>query len=399
MIIKRTLEPTLLTLAQQFPIIAIMGPRQSGKTTLSKSSFPSYTYINFENLILREAALRDPYNFLLSYENSPGLILDEVQEVPALFSYLQLIVDEREYRPGHFILTGSQNFLLHEQISQTLAGRITLLTLLPLSISEIKTAYPLPNNTEPQILKGFYPRLYSQNIPFSPWYEDYISTYIEKDVRQVLKITDIIAFQRFLKLCAARVGNIINYSDLARDADISPNTAKAWLSVLESSYIIKLLHPYHHNFNKRIIKSPKLYFYDTGIVCTLLGIKTAEDLNLHPFRGAIFESFVISECFKAAYHNKIAPHFYFWRDVQGHEIDIIIEKSITQSYALEIKAGMNINESYFKGIVQWHDITKQISTASYIIYGGNDSLIQHNIRITSWKQIDELIIQLISTPK
>jgi Predicted ATPase (AAA+ superfamily) len=297
MYIKRELAGALATMAQQFPVVAVMGPRQSGKTTLARQTFPDYAYVSLEDLDRRAFAQNDPRGFFASYASASGLIIDEIQNVPDLFSYMQRIVDE-QYRPGYYIVTGSQHFLMHEKISQTLAGRVALLTLLPLSVNELRDAGLLAGSATEQLLKGFYPRPYVQPVDRAIWCANYISTYIEKDVRQVLQITDVVSFQRFLKLCAARVGNVINYADLARDADISPNTAKAWLSILEASYVIKFLYPYYRNFNKRVIKSPKLYFYDTALVCSLLGITSEQDLQMHPFRGALFESFAIAELYK-----------------------------------------------------------------------------------------------------
>jgi uncharacterized protein len=249
MIIRRRLTPYLKKLANQFPVVAVMGPRQSGKTTLAKETFPNYAYVTLEDLDRRIAAKEDPRGFLASYANRYGVIIDEIQEVPELLSYMQGIVDQG-YRPGYFILTGSQHFLMYEKITQTLAGRIALLTLLPLSVEELRSTHMLLEDLESQLIKGFYPRLYSQPIDVQTWCSNYISTYVEKDVRQVLQISDVVLFQRFLKLCAARVGNVVNYASLARDADISPNTAKAWISILETSFIIKLLSPYYQNFNK-----------------------------------------------------------------------------------------------------------------------------------------------------
>lgn len=388
--IKRTITPHLISLAQQFPAVAVMGPRQSGKTTLVKETFPDYEYITLEDLDQRMAAKEDPRDFLARYAHKKGVIFDEIQEVPELLSYMQGIIDAK-YRPGFFILTGSQHFLMYEKITQTLAGRIALLTLLPLSVTELNDAHLLPNSSEEAIVKGFYPRLYSQNIDIRQWSINYIGTYVEKDVRQVLGISDVLTFQRFLKLCAARVGNLINYSDLARDCDISPNTAKAWLSVLETSFIIKMLPPYYSNFNKRVIKSPKLYFYDSALVCSLLDIKTADELSIHPIRGALFESFAISEIFKYYFNRSEQPPIYFWRDSQGHEIDVIIEKIFGTTIPIEIKARKTVTDEFFKGLSDWSEITQQADSASYVIYNGEQ--IQHRKKgnLFPWDQIEKLM--------
>jgi predicted AAA+ superfamily ATPase len=395
MIIKRDILPELLTLARQFPAVAVMGPRQSGKSTLVKEAFPDYAYVSLEDIDSRTIAKDDPRGFLMSFARRKGVIIDEVQEVPELFSYMQGIIDQA-HRPGFFILTGSQHFLIYEKITQTLAGRIALLTLLPLSVSEIKAANLLANNMESQLIKGFYPRLYSQEMDVEKWCSNYISTYVEKDVRQVLKITDVLTFQKFLKLCAARVGNLLNYADLARDCEISPHTAKEWVSVLETSFVIKLLAPYYNNFNKRVVKSPKLYFYDSALVCSLLGIKTAEELYMHPIKGAIFESFVMSEIFKFSFNVGELPQIYFWRDVQGHEIDCIIEKSMGHTIPVEIKAGKTIGSDFFKGLVDWQNITEQTENQSYVVYGGNSYFAHKHGHIFAWDTIATMLAEIYS---
>ena len=332
----------------------------------------------------------DPRRFFATYAQRQGLIIDEIQAVPELLSYMQGIVDQA-YRPGFFIITGSQNFLMHEKITQTLAGRIVLLTLLPLSAAELRDAKLLPDTPEQIMVKGLYPRVYAQPINFTLWFSSYIATYVERDVRQVLKIGDVTSFQKFLRLCAARVGNILNYAEIARDCDISPNTAKAWLSVLEASYIIKLLQPYYNNFNKRVIKSPKLYFYDTGLVCSLLGIRDAQELYTHPMRNSIFETFVISELFKYYYNSALVPQIYFWRDIQGHEIDCIIEKSYNKLIPIEIKSGMTVNADFFKGLLEWNTISGQSGEIAYIVYAGSTNQHRKNGEILAWNNIKHIV--------
>ena len=392
--IKRDITQHLLDLAKQFSAIAVMGPRQSGKTTLVQEAFPDYAYVSLENLDTRIIADEDPRGFLQAYANHKGLIIDEAQEVPALFSYMQGIIDQ-EYRPGFFILTGSQNFLMHEKITQTLAGRIALLTLLPLSIAELAKADLLPEEYETLIIKGGYPQIYERsNIDVRVWGSNYISTYVERDVRQLLNITDILTFGRFLKLCAARIGNLINYAELARDCDISPHTAKEWISILETSYIIKLVAPYYRNFNKRVTQHPKLYFYDTSLVCQLLNIRTNDELFNHPLRGALFESLMISECFKYNYNHNEPPQIYFWRDAQGHEIDCVIEKSYGTLIPIEMKASKTMANSFFDGLIDWEKITKQEHTQKYVVYGGKDSIKRQKGDIYSWKDINHML-QLI----
>jgi len=394
--INRDIATHLLSLAKQFPAVAVMGPRQSGKTTLVRATFPEYAYVSLENIDFRLMAKEDPRGFLASYTTRTGLIIDEVQEVPELLSYMQGILDE-EYRPGFFILTGSQHFLMYEKITQTLAGRVALLTLLPLSVHEFRAANIMPHTLEALLIKGCYPRLYSQPIDVQTWFVNYINTYVEKDVRQVLQVTDLLTFQRFLKLCAARVGNLLNYADLARDCDISPHTAKAWIAVLETSYIIKLVAPYYKNFNKRVIKSPKLYFYDSAIVCSLLGIRTEEELVMHPMRGALFESCIMSELFKYSFNHNQQPHLYFWRDIQGHEIDCIIEKSYTQIVPVEIKSRRTISNDFFKGLIDWQKITSsEEAHQAYVVYGGNEAFQHKQGHIFPWDAIDTMLDEIYS---
>jgi predicted AAA+ superfamily ATPase len=399
MIIKREIEPRLKSLAQQFPAVAVMGPRQSGKTTLAKQVFTDYAYVSLEDLDKKFAAKQDPRGFLAHYyDHAAGVIIDEIQEVPELFSYLQGFID-RAYRPGFFILTGSQHFLIHEKITQTLAGRIALLTLLPLTVSELQDAGLLPATPEETLLKGFYPRLYAQPIEVTVWQQNYVSTYVEKDVRQVLQISDVMLFQRFLKICAARIGNIINYADLARDCDISPNTAKAWLSVLEASFIITLLQPYHKNFSKRLIKSPKLYFYDSALACFLLGIKTVDDIVLHPLKGALFESFSITEMLKYSYNRAELPRCFFWRDIQGHEIDCVIETAFDSVIPVEIKAGKTVAPAFYKGLRDWAKITEQNELVAHVLYAGQEGFAGEYGQLWSWHAVRQMMQQIYGNKK
>lgn len=392
-LIDREIELYLGRLKQQFPVIAILGPRQSGKTTVSRKFFKNYAYVSLEDLDTRTLALQDPRQFLTSFHQYEGVIIDEIQEVPALLSYMQGIVDAA-YLPGFFVITGSQNFLLQEQITQTLAGRIALLTLLPLSFYELEQAKVPITDLNALLMKGFYPRTYFQPIDYKDWFSNYIATYVERDVRQVLKIQDVVTFQRFIKVCAARVGSILNYADLARDCDISLNTAKSWISVLESSYIIKLLYPYYKNFNKRVIKSPKIYFYDTGLICALLGIKDSMTLDIHPMKGPIFESFIVSEIFKYGFNHNNNLSLFFWRDVQGHEIDLVFEKSFDQVIPIEIKSRMTISDDFFKNLKDWHAITKSNDSTNYVIYAGKDSWKRSQGSIFSWKALRELLSEI-----
>jgi predicted AAA+ superfamily ATPase len=385
-LIKRDAEKTLKHLTSKFPVIAVVGPRQSGKTTLVKKVFPKRRYVSLETPDIRSFALNDPRAFLKTYRQ--GSIIDEIQRVPDLLSYIQTIVDEKD-APGGYIITGSQNFLLHEKISQTLAGRVALLTLLPLSLSELQeTRYKMKKSWD-YIIKGFYPRVYSKNIAPGEWFSNYIQTYIERDIRLLKNITDIDTFQRFIKLCAGRTGQILNYSSLANDCGISHNTARAWLSILETSYIIFKVQPYYKNFNKRIIKMPKIYFYDTGILSFLLGIKNAHQIELHYLKGALFETFVIAEIYKFYLNKGFHPDLYYWHDKTGHEIDLIIEQG-NKTFAIEIKSAETIVGDFFTGIKYWNSISHNFSKNNFIIYNGNTEQERDNIKIINWQNLSEI---------
>ncbi|MEX0848903.1 MAG: ATP-binding protein [Candidatus Dependentiae bacterium] len=380
-------------MAEQFPVVAILGPRQSGKTTLAKETFAGYAYISLEDIDTRTMVRNDPRKFFASVAQEKGIIIDEMQEVPELFSYMQGIVDEA-YRPGRFIIIGSQNFLMLEKITQTLAGRIVLLTLLPLTVQELSDAKLLPSSLEELLFKGCYPRLYVQPINIQAWLSSYITTYIERDVRQIINISDVVSFGRFIKLCAARTGNLLNYAELARDAGISPNTVKSWISILEASYIIFQINPYFKNFSKRMIKSSKIYFYDTGIICSLLNIKSAHDLYTHPMRGAIFESFVISEMYKYRYNKHLKPDLYFWRDVQGHEIDAAFEKNFDTIVPIEIKSGMTFRDSFYKSLNIWKKIAGLQDEKGYVVYAGDKNMVYKENEIFAWDNIIKLMDQM-----
>ena len=386
--IKRQISSELKSLAKQFPVVSIFGPRQSGKTTLAKMCFEGYKYINFEDHNLRKIAMADPIGFLKDNSDQKGLILDEVQNVPELLSYIQLHVDEYE-KPGFFILTGSHNLLLNQSISQSLAGRVAILTLLPFSIEELKKESILPKTDLENIFSGMYPRIIAKKMSPLKWYSSYINTYVEKDVRQIKNITDLSRFHNFIQLCAGRTGQLLNFSSLASDCGISVNTAKEWLSVLESCYIIFLLPQYHKNFSKRIVKSPKLYFYDTGVACSLLGIESPEQLLSHYLRGGLFESFMLSEFRKHYYNIGHRSKTYFWRDYHGHEVDCIIEKA-DRLHSIEIKSGKTISPSFFSGLKYWNELSGAKSSDSFLIYGGQESLNFKGIRVFGWQSADEI---------
>jgi len=380
--ISRRASSLILSKAKHYPIVAITGPRQSGKSTLAKSLFSDKPYCNLEALDQRNFAIDDPKGFLKQF--SQGAILDEVQYCPELFSYLQVDVDESAAM-GKFVLTGSQQFGFSQKISQSLAGRMGYLELLPFTLAELQSAKLAPSSLEELLFKGLYPPIYDRNIPPMQWYSDYVMTYIERDIRQLINVQDLRTFRNFLAMCAARTGQLLNLSSLASDCGISHNTAKSWISVLEASYLIFLLSPHHQNFNKRLTKSPKLYFYDTGLVCLLLNLQSSEQLFMHPIRGALFETWVLSELFKRQFNQGVRPNLYFWRDSQGHEIDVLIDKG-DKLIPIEIKAGQTINSDYFKGIHYWQDLSKQKEGAQ-LIYAGEENQIRSSIEILSWKSL------------
>ena len=381
--IKRDAEKEIRNLAKQFKAIAVIGPRQAGKTTLVRFVFGNKPYINLENPDKQHFATEDPRGFLNNYPE--GAIFDEVQRVPELFSYLQQVLDEDKTK-GKFILTGSNNFLLQESISQSLAGRIAYLYLLPFTMSELKSDKPYDLTT--QLLKGFYPPIYDQDISFEKWYPNYIRTYIERDVRQIKNITNLNTFSRFLRLCAGRTGQLLNMSNLALETGVDNKTIDSWLGILENSFIIFRLYPHHRNFNKRVVKMPKLYFYDTGLVCALMGIHDNQQLNLHPLYGNIFETYVVSELKKNIFNNGINMNLFFWRDNIGHEIDILIEKG-NSLFPVEIKSGQTITNDFFKTVEYWKKLSKT-ETGTVIYSGDSMQTGSNNIRVIPWNKTNLL---------
>ncbi len=383
--IYRELTEQIVVLSKKFPVVTLTGPRQSGKTTLLREYFRDHTYVNFEELDVREWATEDPRGFL--EEHSGKLILDEMQRVPTLFSYLQPIVDEKKI-PGQFIISGSQSFLLNERISQSLAGRAAVLELLPFSLFELTNDDKTDFSENGYIFKGSFPRIYDQNIEPIHFFPSYIRTYVERDVRQIKNITDVSAFQRFLKMCAGRIGQLLNISSLANDCGISVNTAKGWLSVLEQSYIILLLRPYFKNFNKRMVKMPKLYFYDTGLACSLLEIENESQITTHYLRGSLFENMIITELQKNRFNRAMPSNLYFWRNHRGQEIDCIIDKA-EMPVAIEIKSGKTFSTNFLKELEYWENISGNDRNL-YIIYAGISDRTHKNKQLLSWKNIKNL---------
>lgn len=359
--IPRKSTKELVALSERFKSVAVIGPRQSGKTTLVRNVFPNKAYVSLENPDTRNFALEDPRGFLAMYPQ--GAILDEVQRAPQIFSYLQQILDESDTK-GLFILTGSNNFLLQENISQSLSGRIAYLFLLPLSFDE-----PESTDVNQFLFRGGYPGIYNDNIEPFRFFPNYIRTYIERDVRLLKNIIDLTAFERFLRLCAGRIGQLLNMSSLAVEAGVDVKTISSWIGVLEASFILFRLLPHHKNFNKRLVKMPKIYFYDTGLACSLLGISGIKVLDTHPLRGSLFENMVITEFLKENFSRGTSGNLFFWRDNTGNEIDLILDQD-NKLIPVEIKSGQTITDEYFKNLRFWAKISG--SESGYVVYGGQD---------------------------
>nr|WP_297167011.1 ATP-binding protein [uncultured Dysgonomonas sp.] len=381
--INRTLSSKLIDLAKKYPIVTLTGPRQSGKSTLLRMCFPEYQYISLEDPDMRLYALEDPRGFLSTYPNKT--IIDEVQRVPELFSYLQTHVDN-ENKEGMYLLAGSHNFLLMQHIGQSLAGRTAVLRLLPFSHKEMKAGYILPPSIDEEIFNGAYPRIYDKGISPIDFYPFYIQTYVERDVRLMKNIGDLSKFIRFLKLCAGRIGQLLNLSSLANECGIAVSTAQAWVSLLEASYILYLLKPDHNNYAKRLVKTPKLYFYDTGLACSLLEIKDASQISTHFLRGGLFENLVINEFIKEAYNKGQEANLTFWRDSTGNEVDLL-QYIDGKPHAFEIKSGATYSKDYFKGIDKWAKLSEATSDQCFAIYTGDKSLKTSKGDVISWEKI------------
>ncbi|MCK5123563.1 MAG: ATP-binding protein [Candidatus Pacebacteria bacterium] len=391
--IKRNIAKKILAYYKQYPIISLTGPRQSGKTTLVKKIFPKKPYVNLEDLENREFALSDPKGFLSQYGD--GAIIDEVQRVPELMSYLQVAVDEKK-KNGLYILTGSQNFLLMENISQSLAGRTAIFNLLPFSLSELFSAKLKFGKTkiDDLLFKGFYPKLFDQKVDAIGYYANYVKTYIERDVRLIKNISNLSVFKRFLNLCAARTGQLLNISSLAEDCGINQKTAQSWLSILEASFVIYFLRPHYKNYGKRVIKMPRIYFYDTGLLCSLLGLTDQKQLKNHYLKGSIFESFVISEFVKYQYNQGMEPNVYFWRNKTGNEIDLLIEAP-HKIIPIEIKSGQTISNDYFRGLKYYNNLSRGNSKNSYVIYGGNLKQQRSEGNVLGWEYLGDSISEVL----
>lgn len=369
--IKRVAESRLKKLASTFRSVAVVGPRQSGKTTLCRTVFPKKPYVSLENPDMAEFAKSDTRAFLAQFKD--GAILDEVQRVPQIFSYLQQVLDETKKR-GLFILTGSNNFLLQENITQTLAGRIGYQQLLPLSLQELKLADKLKKDVNWHLVHGGYPEVLAKKIKPTEWYPAYVQTYVERDVRQLKSIGNLTAFTKLVRLCAGRTGQLLNMTSLAVDCGLDQKTVAAWLAVLQSSFIVYLLRPYHKNFNKRLVKTPKLYFYDTGLACWLLGITQPNELLAHQAKGVLFENMVVIEMLKQRMNKGLPDNLYFWRDKTGHEIDLLVDDK--KPIAYELKSGQTLSPEFYKGLDFFQ--TLEPNAATKLIWGGTHQFLKNS---------------------
>ena len=383
-LITRDAVPTLQRMARGFPILAVTGPRQSGKTTLARSTFPKLPHINLEDLDTRELALADPRRFLARFED--GAILDEVQRAPALLSYLLGIADASP-RMGRFVLTGSQQFGLMDGIGQSLAGRVGMLTLLPLSQSELATHKP-QRTLEDTLWQGSYPALHAshRDVDAAQWLAAYLVTYVERDVRQLLNVGNLATFQRFLAMCAARSAQLLNLNSLASDCGISQPTARQWLTVLQASHIVTLLPPHHRNFGKRLVKAPKLYLLDTGLLCQLLRIASARELQVHAARGAIFETWVVAETLKHRYNRGLPPDLHFWRDNHGLEVDLVFEHE-GRLHGVECKSGTTYAADWLKPARRWRELAGAQAADPLLVYGGDSSHVRADHQVLSWRDL------------
>lgn len=388
--IKRILQSELHTAATRYPIVTVTGPRQSGKTTLCRQTFPQKPYLSLEAHDVRQRALEDPRALLADLPE--GAILDEIQHTPELPSYLQGIVDE-DPTPGRFVLTGSQHFALAATVSQSLAGRTAVIHLLPCSHPEVRAFGSPPDQLCETLWTGGYPRIHDRGIPADRWLADYVTTYVQRDVRQLLRVGDLQAFTTFVRLCAGRTGQVLNLSALADDAGITHNTARSWLSVLEASFLVFRLPPWRRNIKKQLTKAPKLHFLDTGLACHLLGVRTADELRHHPLRGAIFETWVVSEVYKSFTHRGMTPPLFYFRDHKGLEIDLVVERG-DRVELVECKSGTTVAGDAFRSLErvdalltradEWRRVT------CTLVYGGEERQQRTKALVLPWRRVDEL---------
>jgi predicted AAA+ superfamily ATPase len=381
--IPRHAQTALLELAAGYPVLALTGPRQSGKTTLAQAVFTHLPYVSLEDLDELAFAQRDPRGFLARFPN--GAIIDEAQRCPAVFSYLQGRVDA-ERRMGGFVLTGSQQFGLMAGITQSLAGRVGTVQLLPFGIYELVDARLPVGSLDSLLLRGLYPPLHDRALDPARWYSNYVASYLERDVRQMSAVHNLSLFQRFVRMCAARTAQLLNLSALANDCGISHSTARAWLSILEASYIVFLLQPHYRNFGKRLVKTPKLYFHDPGLAASLLGIQDESHMSVHPSRPALFETLIVNEFLKVRYHQGLRSNLYFWRDNVGNEIDLVLEHGAAL-VGVEIKSGQTLTSDYFLGVEKWAAIAGRDSVGLHLVYGGESSFVREAVHVHSWREV------------
>lgn len=388
--IRRNLEDQLRQAASEMPVVAVTGPRQSGKTTLCRAIFPEKRYVSLEPLDVRDFAIEDPRGFL--EEHREGAVIAEAQRAPGLFSYLQTEVDERP-EPGRFILTGSQHFGLTESITQSLAGRVALLTLLPPSLDELRRFSNPPTDLLSTLWAGAYPRILDQRLDPKHWLGDYVATYVQRDVRQVLNVSDLDAFTSFLRLVAGRTGSELHLSRLGGDAGVSHNTARSWISVLETSFLLFRLPAWHRNLRKRVVKAPKIHFFDSGVVCHLLGIHEPEQLRHHPLRGAIFESWVASEIYKIRAHRRLPPGLFHLRDDKGLEVDILLEDA-GRVVGAECKAGSTVVQDFLGGLETLGRLLESaeppLEAELRLVYGGTEGQRRRGVQVVPWSELTEL---------
>lgn len=394
MIIERTLKKELQTLMDQYPVVTLTGPRQSGKTMLAKTTFPHKPYVNLEAHDTRQQIAMDPRGFLEQYPE--GAIVDEIQRLPALLSYIQVRVDERPDEKGLYVLTGSHQLALHEAITQSLAGRTALLRLLPFSIQELQQAN-IELSLDEYLLYGFFPRIHKEQLDPTKAYRNYFQTYIERDVRQLINIKNLSLFQKFMKLCAGRVGQLINYDSLGNELGLSGHTIREWLSILEASFIIFRLEPYFENFGKRIIKSSKLFFTDVGIVSYLLDIETIAQVARDPLRGGLIENLVLLELIKARLNQGKDPHFYFYRDSQQKEVDIIYKVSHAL-IPIEVKSSKTVHQDFFKGLHFFKKLVGERCPKGYLIYAGMDESLIQSFQTLNFKKAYQLVSASVDLP-